>query len=94
MHQKKASRKRFAMPEFSVGTKELWATRYGHPSEDVIRHVPEAVTCLEITDLPGPKTLRGEPKPLLNEVRELINAKEKISYIRIRPFERLFRDLY
>ena len=49
---------------------------------------------LEITDLPGPKTLRGEPKPLLDEVRELINAKEKISYIRIRPFERLFRDLY
>jgi len=43
------------MPKFSVGTKELWAARYGHPSEDVIRHIPEAVTGVEITNLHAPK---------------------------------------
>jgi len=92
----KASRKRSAMPKFSVRTKELWAARYGHPSEDVIRHIPEAVTGVEITNLHAPKPLRGEPKPL-DEIRELANAKEKISrrtFVNCtRQFERLFWDM-
>ena len=37
------------MPKLSTGTKELWAACYGHPSEDVICHIPEAVTGIEIT---------------------------------------------
>ena len=37
------------MPKFSAGMKELWTACYGHPSEDVICHIPEAVTGVEIT---------------------------------------------
>ena len=52
----KAYRKRSIMLKYSVGTKELWAARYGHPSEDVIRHIPDAVTGVEIIKFKFPQT--------------------------------------
>jgi hypothetical protein len=84
------------IPKLLLGTKEPWAARYGHPSEEVLRHIPEAVTGVEITNLNESKLSRGEPKPL-DEVRELANAREKISRRTVvnctRPFERLCWDL-
>jgi hypothetical protein len=84
------------VPKLSIGTKALWQSRLGHPSDEAIRHLSNASTGVKITDAEIAKPKAGEPRPL-NEIQELAVAKEQISRRKAikatRPFERLCWDM-